>query len=92
MIANRTKKGIKYVREKWTEYFWVHVSKTLIQRKEMGMRVPRFYLPVKWIPVSNIVECWIFPIAPFAILYYLISGAVIKIWRDLIELIDLMRE
>jgi len=71
--------------EKW------NVSSFIMSKCDEGCVLPRFYLPVRNEFVSNSVKTWIFPLAPFALLYYIISDIVRIIWRDLFEFSDLLR-
>ena len=90
MKANKTEKGITYIRENWKEWFYMDMSATLFKFKEEGMRVPRFYLPVNYLPIRNCYQCWIFPLAPFVLIGLIFWRAIVKIWRDLMEVLEML--
>jgi hypothetical protein len=71
---------IKETLEFWYKYLVVHCS-------EGNMR-PRFFLPVRRSYQRNTTECWIFPLAPFVLFYFLVSTALWAIWEDLIITLD----
>lgn len=92
MIAQKTAVGIKYIREKWQEYFVVKVSRLLYTKQEMGTMTPRFFLPVRYLHREGCYECWIIPLAPFVLFGWLVWGMVSKTWRDLIEVITMWND
>ena len=46
--------------------------------------IPRFYLPVKYSVQTRTVECYLFFIAPFAMLYEKIANRFYYFWYNLI--------
>lgn len=91
MIATKTETGIKYTAEHWYEWFVVEVSKSLMRFPEDGDIIPRFYLPINYIPRLGCYRCWVFPLAPFAIIYLIISRMLIGVWKDLMELAEILK-
>ena len=53
-----------------------------------GEAIPRFYVPVKHCMDRCETECYLFFIAPFALLYEKIKRVVIRIWDSNIEFVD----
>ncbi len=50
--------------------------------------IPNFYIPVKHSMNTYTTECYLFFIAPFALLYEKIKRIVIRIWDSNIEFVD----
>lgn len=70
------------------------VSTILIERVKEGARIAPFYLPVRRDPnpIRDAWECWVFPLAPFAVLFYVTKYALISIWKDIIFQMDDLRK
>lgn len=88
-IKTNTGYVIKYTRENWTEWLVVIYA---IYLKDEGERMPRFYLPVRRCDTRHAYECWIFPLAPFVLLWILTYRAFIGIWRDLLDVSLMFKE
>lgn len=86
MIAEiiKTKVGqvTKYTRENWKEWFVIEVAE--------GAMITRGYLPVRRIPWKHYSEFWIFPLAPFVLVFFIIKNTLWSIWIDLIEWLRLL--
>ncbi len=81
MIAIRDEQGfITYKRESWKEWFRVLVT--------MGMCAPRFYLPVNREWSANRIIAWIFPLAPFVLLWLIVKNIAWSLWRDLMTFLE----
>lgn len=50
--------------------------------------VPRFYLPVCYLDYRQARECWILPVAPFALLIVTLKRAFVCFWCGCIETVD----
>lgn len=50
-----------------------------------GQARPRWYLPVRRNPDWITTECWLFPLAPFALVYFILARAIYLIWTDLVQ-------
>lgn len=50
-----------------------------------GEVIPRFYLPVYMNYDSFSIECWIFFLAPFVLLYKITKDVFWLIWKDLLD-------
>ena len=83
LIENTTVKkwgvfvSVEYIREHWYEWFRVEVSE--------GNARPLWYLPVRRLTNKFAYEVWIFPLAPIALLAYIVNNCFWSIWHDLIE-------
>ena len=92
MLFHRSETG-KTTRtyEHWYERIWVRVPdiRRTIQGSEM---IPRFFLPVGQERYSGRVDCWILPLAPFAMFFSLANHAFKSIWFDLVELVDIYKD
>lgn len=54
-----------------------------------GVRIPLFYLPVRMHIEKYAIEAWIFPLAPFVLIYRVIVSVFWVVWADLNEFIGL---
>ncbi len=89
MIGKKHEDGTAtFSREFWYERFKVKVSFRLW--KQEGVCLPRFYLPVGRKIETGEIECWVFYLAPFVIFWRIIKGSMWNLWRDLVELCELM--
>jgi hypothetical protein len=51
-----------------------------------GNMIPRFYLPVRgknW-DTTNAYECWVWPLAPFALAWLILWRMGRSLWHDLV--------
>lgn len=65
----------------------VKLPRLVLNSKEFG-ELPRFYLPVQRDLSSFSIECWIFPLAPFVLVYKIISRSLWTVWLDLFTLAE----
>lgn len=56
---------------------------------QAGHKIPLFYLPVRMHIERYAVEAWLFPIAPFILVYRVLVSMFWAIWADLNEFIGL---
>jgi hypothetical protein len=77
MKNNRVFLSVTYIREHWYEWLCVVVGE--------GNARPLWYLPVRRCIDRYSYETWIFPLAPFVLLYYIGVNVFWSIWRDLME-------
>ena len=72
-------------RNKFKDYFCIKATAQFIYE---GYPVPKFYLPVKSrdLDFGNTYECWIFPLAPFVIIFYIWKNCLFNIWKIFIML------
>lgn len=77
MRAIRTEFGIKLKRDDWKEWFRLEF--------EEGIMRPKFFLPTYRLLDRRTIMFWVFPLAPFVLVWHIIAGAFWSIWKDLIE-------
>jgi len=75
---------VRYTREHWREFFMVEVGH--------GHAYPRFFLPTHRSYMRGTTYTWIFPLAPFVLLFVILRGALWNIWRDLMEYVELLNK
>lgn len=86
MLLQRNENG-KVIRI--AEYWYEHIFLSMPDiRRTVGMAelAPRFFLPVGQERLSGRINCWILPLAPFAMILSLANHAFKSIWFDLVEL------
>lgn len=92
MLLHRDETGrIIRTREKWWEWLWVQmpdVRRTI----DATQLAPRFFLPVGQERLSGRIDCWILPLAPFAMVFSLLNHAFKSVWFDLVELNLILEE
>lgn len=81
-IGNRILVHLQYIREHWYEWFYVVVSE--------GYERPLWYLPVRRKIDRHAYECWIFPIAPFVLIGFIVNNIFWSVWSDLITFQELL--
>lgn len=92
MLMHRKPNGtIEYERERWYEWLMVRVSGSLIKMQEPGATIPRWYLPVLYDFRSNSYQCWVFPLAPFALAFLIITRMLKGMWVDLLDFSKMLR-
>jgi hypothetical protein len=84
MLYTKTLNGIKYIRQHWTERFYVLVYE--------GERCPRFYLPTYRKYDACCYIAWIIPLAPFVLLGMALYSAFWIMWKDLVTIISMWVE
>lgn len=57
---------------------------------EGGEEIPLFYLPIRIYFRRYAIEAWIFPLAPFVLIYRIIKNIFWSIWSDLNEFLGLL--
>jgi hypothetical protein len=56
-----------------------------LKRKiEQGESLPRFFLPVEFNPVTGMLDCYVFWLAPWILLFLIIKNCSRSIWGDLV--------
>jgi len=66
-------------------------TKVLVIDLQEGGEIPLFYLPIRTCLKSYAVEAWIFPLAPFVLLFRVFKSMFWSVWADLNEFISLQR-
>ena len=79
MICETKNGKIRLIREDWAEWFRMF--------KREGCRTPPFYLPVRYVVAQRASECWVFPLAPFVVVWFILREAGWKTWTDLLNLL-----
>jgi len=92
MIATKAKDGnVTFKRENWKEMFNIKVTEKFIQTVREGHHLPRFFLPVRRVQHVQKTICWLFPLAPFALIFYIIRDMLGIMWQDLLFFGDDLR-
>jgi len=73
MFYDRKGRG-RYIRENWKEWFVVRVQE--------GVTKPPFYMWVNHDPVSYHSFAWIFPLAPFVLVFHICRSIIRVVSRD----------
>ena len=82
---NWQKVKFTFKRENWKEWFRIVVTKNILEDISFGEQIPRFYLPVKRsLDFGNNYRCYLFPIAPFVLFWFIVSDVAHIIWQDLL--------
>ena len=82
---------VRFIHEHWWDWVRIEVGGFLVKIPREGEELPRFYIPVFRREYRDSYDCWIFPLAPFA-LFVVISYRVFWIiWKDLILFADYLR-
>lgn len=92
MIVTQKENHFEFKRENWKEYFQIFVAKSLIRNIKIGTEMPRFYLPIWGDYVTNNIECWIFPLAPFVLAYRILEQMLWILWKDLFEWLQMLKD
>jgi hypothetical protein len=92
MKAEKLNKTYRFTRENFKEWFTVFLSMSFVKDAKEGMVIPRFYLPVQKPLVKYGYECWIFPLAGFVWIYYVLRDVFWCIWKDMRDLQRMMIE
>jgi len=74
-----TKPALKQEPEGWKEWFMVKACTRYIVQ---GQQFPRWYLPVRRDFTSDQMECWIFPLAPFVLVFLITYNIFWSLWND----------
>jgi len=67
-----------------------YISGTLLRSLNEGEKLPLFYFPVIRQSNRDAYECWILPLAPFVLLYYITKNVFWSIWTDLMEVLYML--
>ena len=93
MKINENNGIIEFIPENWKDRFKVEIPRTLFVSKHIeGSMIPPFYLPVYEKTEKYSLECWILPLAPFVLIYRIISNILWITWKDLIVFQRLLNE
>lgn len=84
VVQGKFRELYKYTRENWKEWFVIDVP--------VGAYITRGYLPVRRDLRRRDLEFWIFPLAPFVWLFYVVKNIGISITRDCIEWLEMLEE
>lgn len=79
-----------YVQQTLKEYLTVEILERLFFDVKEGYMIPPFYLPVTRERFNGSFRCWIFPLAPFALVFTIIQRAFRSVWSDLLDTSDLI--
>ena len=68
---------MKVNKENWKELF--------VREMAEGARPIGWFLPVRRTPWKHYNEFWVFPLAPFVLIFFILKNALWSIWTDLID-------
>ncbi len=93
MIATNLAQNVwKYTRQKWQEFFVIVCQMEYLTRTvHQGTRLPPFYLPVYRKYETNAIIAWIFPLAPFVLIFLLVKELCRTFWFWAIDWVELLR-
>lgn len=80
VIGNKVFRSYKYIRERWTEYFWLFVRE--------GEAIPYFYLPVYRAYAQNGCYNMPTPLAPFGLVIIASYFALWSFWKDVVTMVS----
>ena len=91
MIVDKNNKRV-FIAENWKEKFRIELSGVLWYSIKNGEPLPRWYLPVRLSGNRDAIECWIMPLAPLALFFYITVNILYTIWFDLFRWGKLIQE